>query len=379
MSQSDTDAPDEGDLERLISDRLSGAIEQLRSRGIDDDEISGRISRAVSETASESGRRVADDLLRQAPDFLTYERTDHWGFMERVRLHYGPAFDAYYATMYSAREIAEKIASENHGPDEPALLHVLLNLQGRACLTAWEVYALLFQGFPSGALARARTLHEIAVVAAFIAQHSRDEGHDDLPVRFVDHAAVQTWGDAKAYQRSCEALGYEPLDAETFGEISDRYRKVMSEYEPDFDQPYGWAAKAAGKARPNFADLESAVDRGEMRGHYKWACHFVHADAKGMLLNFVDFRGSMLRVTGPTNLGFVEPANMALTSLVEVTTTLLWDRDQNSHTIDDLLAMTTIMAMHVSTIERFGEGEQRVDEAEQRILAEHQRTDGDHS
>jgi len=52
----------------------------------------------------------------------------------------------------------------------------LVRLQAGAARVAGEIYALLLSGYASGAHARWRTLHEIAVTALFIAQRGQGNG-----------------------------------------------------------------------------------------------------------------------------------------------------------------------------------------------------------
>ena len=61
-----------------------------------------------------------------------------------------------------------------------------------------------------GALARSRTMHELAVNALVIADWSKRVGHTDLPQRFLDHEVIANYRDALVYQTNCDRLGFEP-------------------------------------------------------------------------------------------------------------------------------------------------------------------------
>src|SRR5207244_4451291 len=71
----------------------------------------------------------------------------------------------------------------------------LVRLQGGAVRVAGEVYTLMLSGYASGAHARWRTLHEIAVVALFIAQEDKKTAE-----RYVYHRFVKSHEDALKYQ-----------------------------------------------------------------------------------------------------------------------------------------------------------------------------------
>src|SRR5260370_35431821 len=97
----------------------------------------------------------------------------------------------------------EKIANP---ADKPHLKTLLIRLLVRGCQVTDEIICLLENGFADGAMARWRTLHEIAVVAAVISQHG-----EDIAERYVDHQAVwskRALGKNKAGHKS---LGLQPL------------------------------------------------------------------------------------------------------------------------------------------------------------------------
>src|SRR5262249_7708806 len=62
----------------------------------------------------------------------------------------------------------------------------LTMLHSRACLVASETLELMKGGYPYGAHARCRTLHELAVFAAVIGEHDQE-----LAERFLLHTTVE--------------------------------------------------------------------------------------------------------------------------------------------------------------------------------------------
>lgn len=75
------------------------------------------------------------------------------------------------------------------------------------CRVAAEIGTLLRSGFPEGAAARGRTLHELAVVSFVIKDASPDVGE-----RFLLHDGVGRCKDAESYFANQAALGLEPLE-----------------------------------------------------------------------------------------------------------------------------------------------------------------------
>ena len=84
-----------------------------------------------------------------------------------------------------------------------------LNLHYQANL-ANETIWMMEGGFASGAMARWRTLHEVAVIAFFLRQHGQGAAE-----RYLLHEAIESHKATSQYQQYCTQLGREPLDAAT--------------------------------------------------------------------------------------------------------------------------------------------------------------------
>ncbi len=180
------------------------------------------------------------------------------------------------------------------------------------------------------ALARCRTLHEIAVIMLVLTEFGETTEHADLAERFDLHEAVLTAKDARTYQRHCEELGGEPLADEEITELEQARQELLTRFGTDYKESYGWASGVGGLRRPNFAQLEKLVKVAHLRGHYSWASHEIHADARGDQLNVFE-RGDVLhRQTGPMPSDLAEPATWAPASLELCMQTLLYSTDDVS-------------------------------------------------
>jgi len=72
----------------------------------------------------------------------------------------------------------------------------MLRLHIRACQVTNEIIILLENGYADGAMARWRTLHEIATVAAVIAKFG-----DELAERYVHYQIVESTKALTAYEQ----------------------------------------------------------------------------------------------------------------------------------------------------------------------------------
>lgn len=245
------------------------------------------------------------------------------GFAERLREHWGRSLELFELLVASCEEGGALFARRNlrQGGSRDALLDVLVQLNGQAVRTAREVHALLSARFPFGAHALSRTVHELSVRAAVLAQFSQDDRHADLAERFVLRADVINYRDAIVYQRNARVLGYEEFSDESIAELKSRHDELIERFGPAFGSPYEWAINLPGlpnPRKPTFADLEARADLDHFRGIYYWPSHFVHADSKALNLSRVERGGSSAVLTNATNIMLADPGQYTLLGLYRV-------------------------------------------------------------
>ena len=248
------------------------------------------------------------------------------GFEERLRERWGQALDEYEVIVEAALMMWWQFNKRWFVPARAAGDHKtisLIDLDARCLRIAQEVSALLRGGFAPGAQARARTMHELAVVAFFIMDNP-----PEVAQRYREHSVVERYRRAMEYNRTLPQThaddGYEPIEEEAVREMAQRRERLREQYGKDFvNVPHGWAAAALGKPKPTFRDLEDAVDMGHNRPFYAWSSQDVHPGAHGNELSYVE-RGSGARSlnAGPSNSGLADPAQGALISLHQTTTAL---------------------------------------------------------
>jgi hypothetical protein len=193
-----------------------------------------------------------------------------------------------------------------------------MRLHARACLVAAEVLTLLRAGFPSGAHARWRTIHELAVVAFFITEHEQE-----IARRYLAHDAIQRHKSAVLYTRYHEKLGYEPFDPGEFDAIEKLRIDALAEFGSGFAKDWGWAIPALGEGvSPTFKAVEEATGMDHFRPYYRMASDPAHAGAHGSFfdLGLHDPAGILV---GPSPIGFADPGHGACLSLFQVTVCVL--------------------------------------------------------
>jgi hypothetical protein len=269
------------------------------------------------EVATNAGVESYLNLMEiNGQQWVADSRKFHSEFAERLAQRWGQGLDLCELVRQLSLEAGANYQNE-HREDGRVRHDVLSRLHARACLIAGEIMALLRLGYASGAHARWRALHEVAVIAWFLAA-----GDEELAQRYRQYEHVESLAAARDYQRNAEALGYEPLSTEEIEDMEATVEGLCRSYGPLFKKRYGWSAQHFGYA-PDFRKIEEAVDLAHLRSYYRMASHPIHAGPKGITfeIGLMDHARAML--AGPSNAGLADPGHAMCISLTQVTTAFL--------------------------------------------------------
>jgi hypothetical protein len=266
-----------------------------------------RLPEILESLTRDLASKVLADLKRRWPPYSQQQRCELGGFQKRLYDRWRIPLEALRMLVTVCREFGDSVNQEiRQSPDATKRRHVidvLARSHARACQIAEEVLTLLEAGFSGGAMARWRTMHEISVVAAFIAATG-----EDLAERYVLHQAVESKRAADEYQQCQARLGYEPLTEEDLNAVQKAYDSVIAKYGPQFGKgDYGWASQHLAKKKPTFKDIEAAVQIDHFRAHYRLASHSVHANPKGVFFALGMLPETQVLLAGPSNAGLADP------------------------------------------------------------------------
>lgn len=330
MSRRDDSDPND----RLLKNMLESA-QRLRLAGMAEAESFVTANRTLLDTLEEQAPTFADSLQRIGSRSVRRQRRAERGFRRRLRRHWGAGLDSLLVLVGVAEEAAGHCNARNReevAKGNDVLFDVLYQMNGQACRLTREVRALLECGFPLGALARVRSLHEVSVRAQVLKSYGREPGHEDLAEKYALHHIVVNYRDALEFQRHAARLGYEPIRDEELSEMGAAHDELVSRYGSVYRSAYGWAAGLPGlPARPSFADLERLAQIDHLRGHYSWASHEVHADSKAMRLNVFERGGTSALLTGATNYGLADAGSLAAIYLHQTLASFLLCVDIPAH------------------------------------------------
>jgi len=355
------------DFDASIFKVLLDGGEAMVKAGVPVDDAVQHVSDTLQAELDAVAPDIVAELISTAPDMVAAHRRENRAFERRLRKHWGAALDRFYSVVVAAEEAASmfdvKRSTHADGPDFQ--FEALTGIMARACRIAFEVHCLLSGGFPLGALARCRTLHELAVYAIVINDRGKPDGENaDLGERYVFHGGVLTWKDALTYQEHYVTLGEEPFSDDDLAAMKQERDELVARYGTNYKEPYGWAAGLVASGRPKFDVLEGLANLSHLHGHYKWASHEVHADAKGWAMNEFQAHGVRYRATGRMNTGLAEPGHLALISLHQCLVSLLLSADEVSPW--NMLACMTLQPLVDDAGDLFAKGAHSVAVAHER-------------
>lgn len=339
---------------------LADSAGEALTKGADPAEL----AQAIDEAVTDAVPSVIDALQAAAPQMHREHRLLRQAARRRSRAIWGPAFDAFYEVYVCAEEIGSNL-QQLHGPGGDAHTASLLALNARACLVLNEVHTLLVEGFPLGAQARCRSLHETAIIATVISDSASAPETADLGERFLRHGIVDQARDLELAHEHGIHVDTEELEA-----VRSLRAEAIDDYGSGFKHDYGWARPLfptlTPKARVTFAQIEQLAETGLSRLDYRLGGHHIHSSGWTIALNMFERGGQDFRLTGPINIGFTEPAAVALTSSRATTSALIYGIDVIPDPMD-LVALRTLNELSNRTIELFAEGQALVDERERRL------------
>lgn len=333
-----------GEPFRYNSRKYSGNIE-LTFDEADWNEIERVYARFENEQVPKILPRIAERLSKSAlkslksrwPNEYAQQETDLAAFRQGLAERWGKPLGQLRMLLTMSREWCGWAHKRNESLQEgrkKQLRAVLVRLLVRGCQVTDEIVCLLENGFADGAMARWRTLHEIAVVAAVIVKYG-----EDVVERYIDHQAVESKRALDKYLACHKDLGYRPLSKRDQTKIAKAYNRVIAKYGQQFGTDYGWAAHHL-KQSPTFAALEKAAGRAEMRSYYQMGNDNIHAGIKSMYfrLGLMDYDELL---AGRSNAGLMEPGQNAANTLTQLSALVC----MSDPVLDDLVTGQMMQAL----------------------------------
>ncbi|MEU7921752.1 DUF5677 domain-containing protein [Micromonospora zamorensis] len=350
-----------------VLDQAQEAEAGALNRGLPEADA-GRLAAETLQRALDEGSAEAIEAFRRAiPAYAAQRQRETESFEQRLLDRWRVPLDGYLALVGLAIDFWERVGQTSRtgaAEQQDHAFFALDDICARACRVAHAVHHLLIGGFPLDALARARTIHELAVAACLIQESADDEDNRDLAERFRLHGHVSAYADALVYQENAEGLGYEPFEVEHVERMRITREELLTRFGRSYRNEYGWASKLLDKDRPTFRDLEERANLSHLRGFYRWSSQEVHSGPRSLSFNSIDFRGQEVQLVNRTNHYLADPAQIALIALMQCMSALL------VYSVTDpqeLLYMTTMSHFVDETCNSFVAVQEQIDREEENV------------
>ena len=347
--------------------------EDLAERVVVDFErfCSEQLQEVVQNAAKEIAQRLYKYLTANWPSQHKLQEGDVSSFRLRLERRWGKGLAGlrmlltivreWTAAAIDLRQRAKAAGTTSHLQD------VMLRLLVRACQVTHEIVVLLESGLADAAMARWRTLHEIAVVSAVIMKYG-----EEIAERYVYYQIVESHFALKAYERDHKDLGFRPPSKRLSGKIRRDFLRVTGRFGKEFGKEYGWATHHLKAGRVTFAELEREAGQEFMRSPYKFASYNVHASPKGIYVKLGTLKPDTY-LLGMSNAGLADPGQHAAVSLSQLVNLNIG----HSMIFDDLVVMNVVERLKFEIPREFVKAHRKLlrdDRAYRKELAERKRS-----
>lgn len=316
------------EYDQMFSEHFLSAdiVEKISS--LPEEEISKIVQKVFEEVSNSGASDFYNECLKIGRRELKNQRKEEKEFVARNIARWKKALDLMELHVQLNQEAAEQFVDdyfEDIKINFPHKIDALITIHGRALLCAREIICLLKNGYSDGALARWRSLHELAVIAQFL------EDQDDLVAkRYILSFNVASHKAMLQYNKYHTRTNMIPFSVEEITAQQELSVQILQEHGKELANDYGWSSIAFKnqKKSPSLFDLEEYLGLDHMRPYYKWASHYSHGNFKhpSTLLGVceADPDDDPLILVGASNSGLTDPASLTAISLQQVTGALLF-------------------------------------------------------
>ena len=298
--------------------------------------------------ARERVERLLATYRQERERAVTALREDRDHFAARLRQTWADAVDAYDFCTIVAHKIGQAFHIKHQAgavARNDATFEALTRLHSQAMVVASEVRALLLAGYAQGALARSRSMHELAVIATFIVEHGQETSE-----RFIAHKDFEEYRLLKTYHDYAVQSGLPGLDEAALAAAKTRRDQLRQTYDKRVLEDYGWAGGAicptSKKQAITFRHLEQAADLEDGRPYYRLASGAIHIGSLGNSAHILSVDGIKTYSVAPSIRGLHQPAGATLVALLHCTfiyLSLAWDEYHDPGPLAEVHVLTTLV------------------------------------
>lgn len=265
-----------GETEEEVQAAVQGIINELVDSVPEIEEyISNILSEAIPDALAKVAELISNRISEQALEHTLHLRSAQSERAQTVQRLWGSAIDQLDFLRHMVLEWGYVAIELRRGAYANRNTAFALNkLVARAYEVVGEIITLVRAGYADGGLARWRSLHEICVVALFLAKRS-----DRCAQMYLSHHLVEELRLLEFNKVSGIATHHE----RHVRSLRKQKAAMINKFGKNFANDYGWASVELGRAKTTFRDLESHVELEILRRGYQKANSTVHGGALATL------------------------------------------------------------------------------------------------
>jgi hypothetical protein len=269
-----------GETEEEIQTTVQWLIDELvESMPNFEENIAECVSRAVPDALSKAAELIGDEISDQALKHTLHLREAQSNRTESVQRIWGAAIEQLDFMRHMMVEWNSTAIELRKGAyTNPNTAFALSRLVLRAYEVVGEILTLVRAGYADGALARWRSVHEICVVAMFLANRS-----DRCAQMYLSHHEIEELR-LLAIDKASGTTSVKNTHLDSYVRDLRKHKAAMiRSFGTSFASDYGWASVDLGRTKTTFRDLESHVGLEKLRRGYQQANSIVHGGALATL------------------------------------------------------------------------------------------------
>jgi hypothetical protein len=333
------------------------------------DRLIARALDLIPDLVEKESNTLAPRILRRLhgnwPDRFRFEDAQRRAFEDRLNQRWHRPLDSLGMMLTIARELGGSLSAQYAKENRtPYLTSALLRLHARGCQVAYEVRTLLGAGLADAAMARWRTLHELAVTALYLQAHG-----ESMAERYWAHHVIESCRAADLRQKHAARLRHRRLSRAYVDKLKQKKAALLVRFGKFFGETYGWAAQTLDERVGSFAQVEDKVELDHWRLSYKSASYNVHANPHGITDRLGVYDSDVL-LAGPSNFGLAAPGQNTAISLNQLTAALVHGDEA---TFDTVVSLKVLSRLGVQAVKEFVQVQKQIQAEEDRRRAKRAR------
>jgi hypothetical protein len=310
---------DTTELQKAFEQELEAATngQTLSSEALD-----GIVKRVITGFKTDFSEELFSNLEKRTPSMVTEYRKLENGFTKRNQRRWNEGFSSLRSLIVASGEFAEAtrndITQDAHW-QASFKLNALSTIHARCLRIANEIICLMENGYADAALARWRTLHELAVVSTFIFKN--DEA---IAERYIYSKFCKSYKAARNFNKHHERANLSPFSDEEIRIMEVHDANVRKKYGDELKYDWGWAHGPLKAKRPNFTQVEEFCELDHWQPRVAWSNQEIHGGfvpaENGLGQSEAKDAGFLI---GQSNSGMSDPGQMTAISLLLATSNIL--------------------------------------------------------